>query len=317
MNFTLTAIDAAIGMIFIYLLMSSICSVLQEFIANLTSWRGRHLRNSIQAMLSDPAMPDLAQNLYRHPRISTLAFAGKLPSYIPNAAFAAALVDVIAKGGTLPAVATGPLAPFIRDCAGDVDRLNAQLAKWFDDAMDGFGGWYKRNVQVVIFCLALGLAAILNVNSLAIARALWTQPALRDAVVQAAGNFNGQNNANNGAAAPGQIAVLQNELDSLPLPVGWNTASLACMFGKSADTWAPPATVEPADVPDCASAQGRAAAAKAGINLSWEWLALAAGWVVTAFATSLGTQFWFQTLGEALQLRAAGVKPANNGKAAA
>ncbi len=30
---------------------------------------------------------------------------------------------------------------------------------------------------------------------------------------------------------------------------------------------------------------------------------------MTALAASLGTQFWFKTLGEALQLRAAGAKP--------
>jgi len=33
------------------------------------------------------------------------------------------------------------------------------------------------------------------------------------------------------------------------------------------------------------------------------------GWIATAFAISLGAQFWFNALGEVLNIRAAGRKP--------
>jgi hypothetical protein len=305
MNFTMTAIDSAIGMIFVYLLMASICSVLQEIFANIISWRGKHLRNSIQSMLKDPDMTGLAKDLYANPRIATLIFAGKLPSYIPSATFAAALVDVISKtflqGGKLVASADSHLAPFINDAEGDIEKVKAEFSKWFDDAMDSFGGWYKRNVQIVLFFIALAIAAVLNVNSLSIARALWTQPALRDAVVQSAANFHQQGNSTNPSATPEQqFSALQNELDNLPLPIGWSSASVACLFGDKAADSTPPVSAKSPGLPTCDSPQG---------ILGMGWLALIAGWIATALATSLGTQFWFQTLGSALQLRAAGAKP--------
>jgi hypothetical protein len=36
------------------------------------------------------------------------------------------------------------------------------------------------------------------------------------------------------------------------------------------------------------------------------WIALLFGWLVTAFATSLGAAFWFDVLGRALQIRGSG-----------
>jgi hypothetical protein len=314
MNLTLTAIDAAIGMIFVYLLMSSICSVLQEMIANVTSWRGKHLRNSIQSMLSDPTMTGLAKRLYSHPRISTLTFAGKLPSYIPSETFASALVDIIGEDGNLKSI-DGPLAPFVKAAGGEVDKLQDELAKWFDDSMDGFGGWYKRNVQLVIFAIGLGAAAVLNVNSLEIARALWTQPVLRDGAAQAAVDFYKNKQKSDAVAADSdQFTPLQDQLDKLSLPIGWNSDALQCLFGglpKSEND-----TPQQAGKPDkqvsagCGSKEARAAATVAKRPNLWrEWFALLLGWLVTAFATSLGSQFWFQTLGQALQLRAAGAKP--------
>ncbi len=40
-----------------------------------------------------------------------------------------------------------------------------------------------------------------------------------------------------------------------------------------------------------------------------QWAAKLLGWLLTALATSLGAQFWFNLLSESLKLRAAGRKP--------
>jgi hypothetical protein len=303
MNFALTAIDSAIGMIFVYLLMASICSVLQELIANITSWRGRHLRRSIQSMLNDPNLTGLAKRLYSHPRVATLSFAGKLPSYIPSTTFAAALADILAaETSNLKYVPDGPLAPFVKDAGGKIDLLKQDLAKWFEESTDTLGGWYKRNVQIVLLLLALGLAGILNVDTFAIASALWTQPAVRDAVVKLAD----QAGAKDKTAE--QIDAIRKQLEALPLPIGWSADAWSCLWGKNAFANAKP--VAAAENAGCATPQQRAAAIAGGpVNRWFEWSALLAGWIVTALATSLGTQFWFHALQQALQLRAAGPKP--------
>ncbi len=69
--------------------------------------------------------------------------------------------------------------------------------QWFDDTMDRLSGWYKRNVQLVLFALGLAFAAALNVSTIEIARALWTQPLLRDVVVQSASKFYDENRPTN------------------------------------------------------------------------------------------------------------------------
>ena len=288
MSTTFATLDVAIGLIFVYLLLSLICSTLQEFIANITSWRGKHLRASIKAMLNDPTKTGLARRLYRHPRIATLSLPGKLPSYIPSATFAKALVDLILEDNNFhpAAVVSGPLAPFVRDADGKVENLEAQFAKWFDDSMDRLGGWYKRNVQLVLFAIGLILTVALNINSLEVARTLWTQPLLRDALVQAAGKFDASKATDPKAD---QIAIIQKQLDALHLPIGWREETLTPLFDRNA-----PAR-----------------------NRWLAWGALIAGWLMTAFATSFGSQFWFQTLGQALALRAAGAKPPKSSDTAA
>ena len=303
---TLVALDVAIGLIFVYLLIALMTSVLQELIANFTSWRGKSLRAAIKAMLNDPTMTALAGRLYRHPRVAALSFPGALPSYIPSATFAKALAEILVEEHNFHPTIDGPLAPFVKAAGGSVDKLEAGLAQWFDDAMDRMSGWYKRNVQIVLFLLGLAIAAGFNVNSLEIARVLWTEPLVRDAVVQNADKFlrdtqeaakqdgaksdsaKQDSGKQDGGKPDGvrRIAELETELHSLRLPIGWDQATSACMFRQSSCGQQP-----------------------SGGELTWAWLVLIAGWLITALASSLGTQFWFQVLGEALSLRAAGAKP--------
>ena len=44
----------------------------------------------------------------------------------------------------------------------------------------------------------------------------------------------------------------------------------------------------------------------------FQWLMKFGSWIVTAFATSLGAQFWFNVLSEALKIRGAGPKPVSS-----
>jgi hypothetical protein len=305
-------LDIGIGLAFMYLLLALICSVLQEFIANVTSWRGRHLLASVQAMLNDPNMTGLAKRLYANPRIKGLSFDGKLPSYIPSAAFSMAIIDTLKEPGSPNATLLndGPLYPFIQEAAGDAEKLKASLENWFDGAMDRFGGWYKRNVQLVIFAMGLVLAIIMNANTIEVARSLWETPVLRQAVAQAASQWH---DANPDAAKNPDLNALADQLDE-DLPIGWSIAKEEAFFGSSSESKQLAAPVKDqqststSDKPQLADAPKGARTGflrtRAGV-----WLMAVVGWLFTAFAISLGAQFWFDTLGQALGLRAAGKKP--------
>ena len=101
-------IETAIGLFFVFLLMSMVASQIVEWIASQRRWRATELENTIRAMLNDPGVKDkldadalvLADKLYQHPLIASLSRPGKKPSYIPASTFTLALFDVILTAGS-------------------------------------------------------------------------------------------------------------------------------------------------------------------------------------------------------------------------
>ncbi|MEP6920606.1 MAG: hypothetical protein ABI967_05725 [bacterium] len=113
-----TVLEIAIGLIFIYLLLSLICSSLNEIVEGWLKNRSVKLEQGLRELLSDPDGTGFVQSLYAHPLINSL-FRGAynpqhmtgttgffrrlfgrvyLPSYIPPQNFALALMDIIQPG---------------------------------------------------------------------------------------------------------------------------------------------------------------------------------------------------------------------------
>jgi hypothetical protein len=112
-------LEVAIGIIFIYILVSIICSAVREGVETWLKTRSAYLEHGIRELLRDSTGTGLAQSVYRHPLISGLYLAdygddpparprgryawllakGRgLPSYIPSKNFAVALMDLAARG---------------------------------------------------------------------------------------------------------------------------------------------------------------------------------------------------------------------------
>jgi len=113
-------LEVAIGLVFVYLLVSLICTAANELISSLITWRARNLAEGIRNLLDGPfasattgagpgtdaaraAGPKtdaggsgtLAQALYDHPLVQGLYRRGRAPSYIPSRTFALALLDIV------------------------------------------------------------------------------------------------------------------------------------------------------------------------------------------------------------------------------
>src|SRR5258706_12261124 len=90
-------VDVAIGLIFVYLLLSLICSAANETIERFSKKRTKDLERGLKEMLGNG---DLVKRLYEHPLISSLfpdpykTDGANLPSYIPARNFALALMDI-------------------------------------------------------------------------------------------------------------------------------------------------------------------------------------------------------------------------------
>ena len=117
--FNSTILDVAVGMIFVYLLLSLMCSAANEIIELMLKKRAIDLERGIRELLapgSKSGTPDIVQKLYDHSLVNNLfgrtygesridsrlrvVMRTQLPSYIPARSFALALMDLV---GTTPA----------------------------------------------------------------------------------------------------------------------------------------------------------------------------------------------------------------------
>jgi hypothetical protein len=66
--------------------------------------------------------------------------------------------------------------------SGDLEKIRAQVASWFDNAMDRVSGAYKRMTQLITFLIAFGVAGALNIDAIQVTEALWARPLLAKSI---------------------------------------------------------------------------------------------------------------------------------------
>ena len=168
-------VDIALGLFWLYLVLSLTASAVQEWIAAVVGLRASNLRAGLRSLLGD----DYARRLYEHPLVRNLGKKNpffrslvskskedcyKRPSYIAPDTLSSVLLAVLAEdtgGRSLVAYGAGevraavekirpdhPLKPVLEvladDCEGAATQLRVRLAGWFDEGMTRISGWYKR-----------------------------------------------------------------------------------------------------------------------------------------------------------------------------
>jgi hypothetical protein len=301
-------LEAAIGLILIFLFLSLVVTAVQEAIAAHLQWRAENLYDGVRELLCDPKdKQGFAEKIYEHPLIYSLSKGPKgKPSYIPSRTFALALLDLIdptdatqprelAKIRTaikeLPPELQQSLTVLLDESGDSLERFKVEIEEWFNSSMERVSGWYKRHSQALLLWLAIGTVVLFNVDSLELTQRLMRDPALRSALVAQAEQAakvppaapaNGEPAASATEAATAAAAAHTHaqealaNFDRLNLPVGWSNAQLVAETG----------------------------AATLGL-----WLSRLCGWVLTAFAVSLGAPFWFDLLKRIINIRSAGKAP--------
>jgi len=123
-------LDVAIGVVFIFLIMSLIASAVAELIEGLLRYRARDLERGIRELVRDPK---LVEEIYNHPLVNGLFkgqydanHKGRLPSYIPSTTFVLALLDAVKSVPTAaPAANAQPASP-------------GAMTHWFSEAKRSF-----------------------------------------------------------------------------------------------------------------------------------------------------------------------------------
>jgi len=298
-------VEVALGLAAVYLVFSLLCSTLVEFIAGVLSLRGKQLERGIRYLVEDEGMSD---GLLNHPMLSKLSDKYRKASYIPAENFRIALIDSLQLYShrekefidCLNELPEGGLRQSLTamwlDSNNDEQVFKDKLEDWFSGNMVRVSGWYKRQIQKVLLLVAFILAALMNIDSIRIARDIPNDSELRAEMVKQLPRLLPQKGlfaverdltqANTTVTTDVErlkkrYQVLQkttNDLEALELPIGWSG------FGFISQ------------------------------NFQWyDWLLMILGWFISAFAASMGADFWFSSIGKVINLRSGG-KPANGKK---
>lgn len=131
-------LDVAIGMIFMWLILSVATMSIQEWIASYLKWRSTNLETAIRRLLGNNQL--WAEQLYAHPLIQGLSKKlGAKPSYIPANKFALALVDVVYTAGTEQSFIQQQLLA----ARSDIDKAPDQLLPFLGYMFKRFGKYFE------------------------------------------------------------------------------------------------------------------------------------------------------------------------------
>lgn len=132
-----SVLEVAIGIVFIYLVLSMICTTINEGFATIINKRGTNLFEGVKNLLNDPAFTGLAQQVYSHGLVDGISQnatnpnkRNRPPSYMSSKTFALALLDVLGTHGVV-AAAQGDL---LSKAEKAYDDYRAEAAKPRPDA---------------------------------------------------------------------------------------------------------------------------------------------------------------------------------------
>lgn len=338
-----TIIEVALGLMFLYALLSLVTTSVTEGFANLFSTRERALKRWLAHMLGDTWVDargrkqGIAKDLLNHPIIRGLAAQGSSTDYIPTPLFTKALLEVLAppddKERRMRPDTYEELHAMVHDieesaplrrvllnlCTNtrrDLGEAERNIEMWFEASMERLSSHYGRRSQITAFVFATLVTVVGNADSLMIANALWSNSELRLSIARQAVGFDEQ------MRAPGE-----DEEDEDASSDGTDEE----------DAPAEPTAAETEDEGEAEATEGEGSGRKIsdeqliaeletiqaidGFPFGWsldpvdrrsppnnlfDWLMKLIGFGITILATTLGAPFWFGLLSRVINLRGGG-----------
>jgi len=386
------SVDVAAGLVFVYLLMSLLTTVVREAIEGFCRSRAANLEKGLVELLCDHP-PENATNkaaklpanfsgyemlkaFYEHPLTMTLyrgryttpdkrgfLYRSQMPSYIPSSHFAFVVLDmlsdraspnpdgaldpqaILAASRQLPNARLAKMVQFaIGNSGGDIDKARMFMENWYNATMDRVSGWYRHETQTIIFWLALVVCVVLNVNTVVIAQSLYLSPSLRKAVEASSETYYREKASAHSDTSQLMPDAGRNPLSALDLPLGWNDTTIDTMnhlfrfCDSPGDATYTPGNCRTSEIAVTPMPDWSKGTLFGNLGQSWRnisertvnlyrgtpslgdnalfnilpLISLVMGWLMTAFAVTLGAPFWFDVLSKLMTVRST-LKPKNDG----
>ncbi len=324
-------LEVVIGLVFVYFIMSLICSTVTEWIARAIAMRASTLKDGIGKLLNGDE--DLKEKIFNHPLVKGLSPKknGRGPSNIPASTFSLVLFDTLMEAGKESGTGYANVAPSGQVGSEGFDELgrSKSLLETSRQVVESLG----KNIELLQ----------IDKETKQVLRALLTSAKTRvDSWDDAVAEF--------------RTSIEKWFDDSMERVTGWYkrksqlivlVLALVICFALNVDTFG----IANSLFHDAALRTSIVAAAEArvqqpiptengsalkyselndelsGLNLPigwtrdtgdpnkvpdnpWGWVFKFLGIIITALAVSLGATFWFDLLGKLVNLRASGNKPA-------
>lgn len=330
----LSLLDVFIGLAVVYLILSTVASLIVELVEVGLRRRGKLLAqclgeifalgdqggsaeqtatavaafyNSIPiaSLFPGTAVAAVKDGRAGVPNISQ----GKLPSYIPPERFAAAIQALALLPSSEPAAAVfsklkSSVLAGIPLPTAEVDRQVAErqaLAQYFEQSSDRFSGWYRRHVKLWLLASGLLLALLSNADTLRLVTTLSNDAQIRQTVLsQTLEHVREQRRTDwSSDCASMASAECESKLQSEIAAQLQLVDTLGLPLGWKDDPllqgWPFASSDSDADSCNCAA-----------------WFNKAVGLLLTALAICMGAPFWFDLLNRFGSLRNA-IQPPKTG----
>jgi hypothetical protein len=278
------ALDVAIALVLMYLLLSMMVTVVNEMVTTLMKLRASTLKNALQGLIDNP---NLRAGFYSHGLIAgtDAALKGQHASYLSGQTFALAILGSLDPAKPVPGFADaksaietlpdtkikGALLAQLMLANNDLQKLRDGIAGWFDSAMDRVSGLYKRDMKWISLFVGLIITGVLGADTLQAGRALWVDSTLRAQMVQTATTIQASYDPKANSDKPLFDKLKSDDESIRAFPIGWKNFST---------------------------------------DFTWSNLVVKViGLLLTALAVSLGAPFWFDLLSKFMTVRGTGLPP--------
>lgn len=315
-------LDVAVGVLLLFLVLSLICTPINEAISRCLGLREELLWRGLCSLFQNsPKAAVLARKILDHDMVDAISPPGTSPNFIPPEVFSLAVVDILDlnhQAGDTVAVrlesarsAFGKgyenvfdtLKPMANASGSSLDLFRRKVEDWFNSTMRQAQNQYRVCIQVIAISVAFLVCVVLNADTFMYAQTLWSHPQTAASLASEAQRISKdqsspvsvqQTSLQNTGGKPAQPDHHLQSASPLPVPpeLQKSKADALSLIGWSGKpSWS--RSYDPSNPHRYPREFG-------------DYLAKLAGLLVTAIAASLGSAYWYKAISQVASLRAAG-----------
>jgi hypothetical protein len=330
-------LDLVVGIVFIFFLLSIICSSIVEIVMTATKVRSEILGKWLVTIFDTQVVNAkgntvvLGQEIMDHCAVTALSAQGRAPSYIDTRNFVSALLDKITlysskanpnsigdlvvsiqsstalsselkRAFLIYAVeAQDTYAALTVKVSGEIEMFRSKLENWYDSNMERISGTMKiKYTRRFTIISAICLTALLNADTIAISKYLYNNPEARTSVAAKAYETAADDSIKAAMARISTGVTDSSNIQSVQ-ELKDSLASKIATINKAH------AAIEESLPIGWQSIEFK------GTKAWYDWLLFIllklSGLTLTVFAVMMGAPFWFDVLNKISNLRGVGNKP--------